>query len=115
MRFLNRETAKIDALIAESQRLIELLQEKRQAVISHAMTKGLNPDVPMKDSGVEWLGKVPEHWEVRPLKHLAHVQTGMAKGKDLEGIETVDIPYLRVANVQDGYLDLEEVRLLSVP
>jgi type I restriction enzyme S subunit len=113
--FLNRETAKIDALIAEQQRLIELLQEKRQAVISHAVTKGLNPDAPMKDSGVEWLGEVPEHWEVRPLKHLANVQTGMAKGKDLEGIETVDIPYLRVANVQDGYLDLDEVHLLSVP
>ena len=62
--FLDRETAKIDALIAEQQRLIELLQEKRQAVISHAVTKGLNPDAPMKDSGVEWLGEVPEHWEV---------------------------------------------------
>ncbi|MFN9385926.1 MAG: restriction endonuclease subunit S, partial [Cyanobacteriota bacterium] len=60
--FLDRETAKIDALIAEQQRLIELLQEKRQAVISHAVTKGLNPDAPMKDSGVEWLGEVPEHW-----------------------------------------------------
>ena len=56
-RFLDRETAKIDALIAEQERLIELLQEKRQAVISHAVTKGLNPDVPMKPSGVEWLGK----------------------------------------------------------
>jgi type I restriction enzyme S subunit len=67
--FLDRETAKIDALIAEQQRLIELLQEKRQAVISHAVTKGLNPDAPMKDSGVEWLGEVPEHWDVAPLKH----------------------------------------------
>jgi type I restriction enzyme S subunit len=113
--FLDRETAKIDALIAEQQRLIELLQEKRQAVISHAVTKGLNPDAPMKDLGVEWLGEVPEHWEVTPLKHLATVQTGIAKGKDLEGIETVDVPYLRVANVQDGYLDLGEVHLLSVP
>jgi type I restriction enzyme S subunit len=113
--FLDRETSKIDALIAEQQRLIELLQEKRQAVISHAVTKGLNPDAPMKDSGVEWLGEVPRHWGVRPLKYLANVQTGMAKGKDLEGIETVDIPYLRVANVQDGYLDLDEVHLLSVP
>jgi type I restriction enzyme, S subunit len=115
LRFLERETAKIDALIAEQQRLIELLQEKRQAVISHAVTKGLNPNAPMKDSGVEWLGEVPEHWHVKPLKHLAAVQTGMAKGKDLEGLETADIPYLRVANVQDGYLDLEEVHLLSVP
>jgi type I restriction enzyme S subunit len=67
LRFLDRETAKIDALIAEQQRLIELLQEKRQAVISHAVTKGLNPDAPMKDSGVEWLGEVPEHWEVGAL------------------------------------------------
>ncbi|MFN7895025.1 MAG: restriction endonuclease subunit S [Cyanobacteriota bacterium] len=65
--FLDRETAKIDALIAEQQRLIELLQEKRQAVISHAVTKGLNPDAPMKDSGVEWLGEVPEHWGVMGL------------------------------------------------
>jgi type I restriction enzyme S subunit len=65
--FLDRETAKVDALIAEQQRLIELLQEKRQAVISQAVTKGLNPDTPMKDSGVEWLGEVPEHWEVMGL------------------------------------------------
>ncbi|MEB3270825.1 MAG: restriction endonuclease subunit S, partial [Synechococcus sp.] len=64
LHFIVTETAKIDALIAEQQRLIELLQEKRQAVISHAVTKGLNPDAPMKDSGVERLGEVPEHWEV---------------------------------------------------
>jgi type I restriction enzyme S subunit len=75
--FLDRETAKIDALIAEQQRLIELLQEKRQSVISHAVTKGLNPDASMKDSGIEWLGQVPEHWEVAPLRRLdCLVQTG---------------------------------------
>ena len=61
-RFLDHETARIDALIEEQQRLIELLKEKRQAVISHAVTKGLDPTVPMKDSGVEWLGEVPAHW-----------------------------------------------------
>jgi type I restriction enzyme, S subunit len=66
--FLDFETAKIDALIAEQQRLIGLLQEKRQAVISHAVTKGLNPNAPMKDSGVEWLGEVPEHWEVSQMR-----------------------------------------------
>jgi type I restriction enzyme S subunit len=65
--FLDHETTKIDALIAEQNRLIELLQEKRQAVISHAVTKGLNPHAPMKDSGVEWLGEVPEHWEIMGL------------------------------------------------
>jgi type I restriction enzyme S subunit len=74
--FLTHETAKIDALIAEQQRLIELLQEKRQAVISHAVTKGLNPDAPMKDSGVEWLGEVPEHWTVIPLRLAARIESG---------------------------------------
>ncbi|WP_338431790.1 restriction endonuclease subunit S [Synechococcus elongatus] len=115
--FLDRETEKIDALIAEQQRLIELLQEKRQAVISHAVTKGLNPDAPMKDSGVEWLGQVPAHWEIKRLKQVASIQTGLAKGKDLtsEKEEVVEVPYLRVANVQDGYLLLDEVRTIAIP
>ena len=73
--FLDRETAKIDALIAEQQRLIALLAEKRQATISHAVTKGLNLDAPMKDSGVEWLGEVPEGWEVCKLKRRTLVIT----------------------------------------
>lgn len=68
--FLDHETVRIDALIAEQQRLIELLKEKRQAVISHAVTKGLDPTVPLKDSGVEWLGKVPEHWAIKRVKFL---------------------------------------------
>jgi type I restriction enzyme S subunit len=113
--FLDRETAKIDGLIAEQQRLIELLQEKRQAVISHAVTKGLNPDALMKDSGIEWLGEVPEHWEVIPLKRVADIQTGVAKGKNNSGKTTISVPYLRVANVQDGYLDLSEVTALDIP
>lgn len=66
--FLDYETARIDRLIAQQQRLIELLKEKRQAVISHAVTKGLNPNAPMKDSGVEWLGQVPKHWIVAGFK-----------------------------------------------
>lgn len=68
--FLDHETAKIDTLIAKQEKLIELLKEKRQAVISHAVTKGLNPDVKLKDSGVEWLGQVPEHWGVSRLKNI---------------------------------------------
>ncbi len=68
--FLDRETAKIDALVAEQERLIALLKEKRQAVISHAVTKGLNPHAPMKQSGIEWLGEIPAHWDVRKLKGL---------------------------------------------
>ncbi len=74
--FLDHETAKIDALIAEQQRLIGLLQEKRQSVISHAVTKGLNPDAPMKDSGVEWLGEVPEHWDVKSCRNIASIGRG---------------------------------------
>ncbi len=69
--FLDHETAKIDKLIEKQQQLIELLKEKRQAVISHAVTKGLNPDVPMKDSGVKWLGEVPGHWAIKRLKHIS--------------------------------------------
>lgn len=79
--FLDHETAKIDALVAEQEKLIALLQEKRQAVISHAVTKGLDPKVPMKDSGVEWLGEVPAHWQVRPLKHLAEFRSGGTPNK----------------------------------
>jgi type I restriction enzyme S subunit len=75
--FLTRETSKIDALIAEQQKLIALLKEKRQAVISHAVTKGLDPSVPMKDSGVAWLGEVPAHWEVRALRRvIAGIEQG---------------------------------------
>jgi type I restriction enzyme S subunit len=76
VEFLDRETAKIDALIEKQQRLIALLKEKRQAVISHAVTKGLDPSALMKDSGVEWLGEVPAHWEVTKLGNLAYMQEG---------------------------------------
>lgn len=74
--FLDREIAKIDALIAEQEKLIALLAEKRQATITHAVTKGLNPKLPMKDSGVAWLGEVPAHWSVKKLRHLAEVVRG---------------------------------------
>ena len=80
--FLDRETARIDALVAKKERLIELLNEKRSALISHAVTNGLDPDVSMKDSGVEWLGEIPAHWEVRRLRTLANIATG--------GRDTVD-------------------------
>ncbi|MBE7461857.1 MAG: restriction endonuclease subunit S [Planctomycetes bacterium] len=80
--FLDRETAKIDALVLEQRRLIELLKEKRQAVISHAVTKGLNPDAPMKPSGIEWLGDVPAHWDVKPLKYLMSLTSGGTPSKE---------------------------------
>jgi len=84
--FLDHETAKIDTLIEKQQQLIKLLKEKRQAVISHAVTKGLNPQASMKDSGVEWLGEVPEHWGVLRLKHLIEsLESGVS-------VNAADIP-----------------------
>lgn len=77
---LNFETARIDTLIAKKQRLIELLQEKRTALISHAVTKGLNPNAEMKDSGVEWLGKIPKHWNIRRLKYVAPLFSSKLSG-----------------------------------
>ena len=101
-------------LITKQERLITVLQEKRQALISHAVTKGLNPDASMKDSGVAWLGEVPAHWGVKRLKHIADIQTGVAKGRDLSGQDTIHLPYMRVANVQDGYLDLADVATIEI-
>ncbi len=80
--FLDRETAKIDSLVKEQEKLIILLKEKRQAVISHAVTKGLDPNVPMKDSGIEWLGEVPEHWSILPIKYVANIGNGSTPNKD---------------------------------
>ena len=86
--FLDRETAKIDALVTEQEKLIARLKEKRQAVISHAVTKGLEPSIPMKDSGIEWLGEVPAHWDVVPVKRLVTVATSGPRGwSDLAGDE----------------------------
>jgi type I restriction enzyme S subunit len=93
--FLDHETARIDALIEEQQRLIELLKEKRQALISHAVTKGLDPMVPMKDSGVEWLGEVPAHWDVARVKNMAKLESGHTPSKEYpEYWEGGDIPWV---------------------
>lgn len=100
-RFLDRETAKIDALIAEQQRLIELLQEKRQAVISHAVTKGLNPNAAMKDSGVEWLGEVPEHWEMRRVKDVCSITGGGTPSRENLQYWGGDIPWVSPKDVKN--------------
>ena len=90
---LDRETARIDALVEKKNRFIELLKEKRQALITHAVTKGLDPNVKMKDSGVEWIGQVPEHWQVKRLKHLiSQCQNGVWGDDPLEdGSDTLCI------------------------
>lgn len=95
-RFLDRETAKIDALIAEQEKLIALLAEKRQATISRAVTRGLDPNVPLKDSGVPWLGKVPAHWEVKSLRYLGKCQNGINIGAEAFGS---GYPFVSYGNV----------------
>ncbi|MGE8237000.1 MAG: restriction endonuclease subunit S [Stenotrophomonas indicatrix] len=103
--FLDQETVRIDALIDEQQRLIELLKEKRQAVISHAVTKGIDPAVPMKDSGVEWLGEVPAHWEVGSLTRFIGPVVdyrGRTPTKVDDGIFLVT-----ARNVRNGRIDYE--------
>ena len=94
--FLDRETARIDALVAKKERLIELLQEERTALISHAVTKGLDPNAPTKDSGVEWLGEIPAHWEVRRLKYLATADDeSLSEGTDPD----LELEYVDIGNV----------------
>ena len=98
--FLDRETAKIDALVAEQEQLITLLKEKRQAVISHAVTKGLDPSVPMKDSGVEWLGEVPAHWRVMPIRLAARLESGHTPSRSRpDWWQDCTIPWFSLADV----------------
>ena len=91
--FLDRETARIDALIEKKQRQIELIQEKRAALISHAVTKGLNPDAKMKDSGIEWLGEIPEHWEQKAVKRMTQILRGKFTHRPRNDSLMYDGPY----------------------
>lgn len=115
VHFLDHETAKIDSLIAKQEKLIELLKEKRQAVISHAVTKGLNPDVAMKNSAVEWLGQVPEHWTIPQIGYHAEVTklTGFEYTNLWMPTEEGEIIALRGFNIQERYLDLNKTERIS--
>lgn len=107
LAFLDHETAKIDALVAEQERLIVLLKEKRQAVISDAVTKGLDPNAPMKDSGVEWLGQVPAHWEVVPLSRVTISRCDGPFGSGLKTEHYTDdgVRVVRLQNIKVGEFD----------
>jgi type I restriction enzyme S subunit len=109
--FLDHETAKIDTLITKQEKLIELLKEKRQAVISHAITRGLNPDVSMKDSGVKWLGEVPEHWEICLIKHKcdeitdgAHISPEIKEGEHY---------FVSIKDIKNGVINFNDALLTS--
>jgi type I restriction enzyme S subunit len=112
--FLDRETAKIDALIARQERLIAVLQEKRQALISHAVTKGLNPDAPMKESGVEWLGEVPENWQIgRFAYHLRQIETGWTPDSEQRLAQDDEWAVLKVGCVRNGQFFEDEHKALA--
>ena len=106
--YLDGETAKIDALAARKERLIELLQEKRSALITRAVTRGLDPNVPMKDSGVEWLGEIPTHWNLKRLWHLTPTDRRIMYGIVLPG-PTVDVgvPIVKGGDVAATRLNLD--------
>jgi len=115
VRFLDHVDRRIKHYISAKQKLIKLLEEQKQAIIHRAVTRGLDPNVRLKPSGVEWLGDVPEHWKLVRLKDVAVVQTGLTLGKNYKGVQTESRPYLRVANVQVGRLDLKHVKYIEVP
>ena len=108
--FLGHETGKIDLFIDEQQRLIELLKEKRQAIISHAVTKGLNPDAPMKPSGVKWLGEVPASWKVCLLKRaFRSIEYGISDAVGADG----SIAILRMGNIVNGKIDYTDLKYID--
>ena len=109
LNFLNYETSKIDELIDEQQQLIELLNEKRQSVISNAVCRGLHPDVPMKDSGVKWLGFVPEHWSVKALKHIVSIPITDGPHETPEFIDE-GVPFVSAEAVSSGVVDFAKIR-----
>lgn len=111
--FIEYQTKLIDALIEEQQRLIELLKEKRQAVISHAVTKGLDRDVPMKDSGVEWLGKIPAHWSCTSFRRfIVGVEQGWSPDCYSEPADEHEWGVLKAGAVNNGiFRDSENKKL----
>ena len=111
--FLDQETARIDALVAKKERLIELLQEKRTALITRAVTKGLDPNTPMKDSGVEWLGQIPAHWEVKKLKTMVpSITVGIVVTPSKYYVDQ-GVPCLRSLNIAQGKVSTDDLVFIS--
>ena len=112
--YLNLETAKIDALIAKQEKLIELLEEQRKSVISHAVTKGLDPNAPMKNSGIEWLGEVPAHWDITYIKYITKkISSGKTPLGGAEVYTDEGIIFLRSQNIYNNGLHLDDVSFIS--
>jgi len=105
--FLDVETSKIDSLVSEQRRLIELLKEKRQAVISHAVTKGLNPNAPMKPSGIQWLGDVPQHWNASMISRVSTKITNGYVGPTRDILVEDGVPYIQATHIKRGRVNFD--------
>ena len=114
VRFLDWANGRLERAIRAKRKVIALLNEQKQAVIHRAVTRDLDPSVPLKPSGIPWLGDIPQHWEVRPLKAVCEIQSGITLGKDYVGQTIHEYPYLRVANVQAGHANLAVVKTIHV-
>ncbi|MGZ8157616.1 MAG: restriction endonuclease subunit S [Methylobacter sp.] len=113
--FLDRKTAQIDHVVAIKEKQIALLKERKQILIQNAVTRGLAPNVPMRDSGVKWIGEIPAHWSCARFKMHSKIQSGITLGKSYLQQNFVEMPYIRVANVQSGYFKLDDIATISVP
>lgn len=112
---ISAQTGKVDALIANVQEQIEKLKAYKQSLITEVVTKGLDPNVPMKDSGVEWIGEIPVSWGIAKLQYCAKIRSGITLGKKYpDGAELIERPYLRVANVQNGGVVLDDLKTIEV-
>jgi type I restriction enzyme S subunit len=114
VRFLDWVSARLDRAIRAKRKVIALLNEQKQAIVHRVVTRGLDHAVPLRPSGVPWLGDIPRHWEVRALKGVCKIQSGITLGKDYGGQATHEYPYLRVANVQAGHANLTVVKTIRV-
>ena len=112
--FLDTKTSLIDSLIEKTQRKIELLKEKRTSLINEVVTKGLNPNVEMKDSGVEWIGEIPSHWEIKKVKHITKVSVGLVINPSTYFNDKGTVPIITGKNVKVSGIDLTDVDYITV-
>ncbi|NJN74928.1 MAG: restriction endonuclease subunit S [Limnothrix sp. RL_2_0] len=106
--FLDRKCGEIDEAISKKQRLIELLEEQKTILINQAVTKGLDPNVPMKDSGIDWLGEIPEHWKVCSLSYLANLTAGGTPDRSKSEYWNGDIPWLKTGEINYNFIEISE-------
>lgn len=115
VRFLDWANGRLERAIRAKRKVIALLMEQKQSMTQRAVTRGVDASATLRPTGIPWFGDVPSHWEVRPLKAVSVIQSGVTLGKDYGAQQTQSFPYLRVANVQAGFVELSDVKTIRVP